>query len=92
MENILLILSLLALVKSLFMTALLLNRWYRLGFCLLISVKHRYYGYMDRKPEVADVEDTRNIAIDSVRRNLISVKTSQTVDKKKRIKFGLLDL
>ena len=38
MENILLILSLLALVKSLFMTALLPNRWYRLGFCLLLGV------------------------------------------------------
>ncbi|MFC2391370.1 MAG: hypothetical protein ACFNVV_05595, partial [Bacteroidota bacterium] len=36
--NILLILSLLALVKSLFMTALLPNRWYRLGFCLLLGV------------------------------------------------------
>ena len=38
MENILLILSLLALVKSLFMTALLPNRWYRLGFCLLLGI------------------------------------------------------
>jgi len=38
MENILLILSLLALIKSLFMTALLPNRWYRLGFCLLLGV------------------------------------------------------
>lgn len=38
MENILLILSLLALGKSLFMTALLPNRWYRLGFCLLLGV------------------------------------------------------
>ena len=38
MENILLILSLLALAKSLFMTALLPNRWYRLGFCLLLGV------------------------------------------------------
>ncbi len=38
MDNILLILSLLALAKSLFMTALLPNRWYRLGFCLLLGV------------------------------------------------------
>ena len=38
MDNILLILSLLALSKSLFMTALLPNRWYRLGFCLLLGV------------------------------------------------------
>ena len=38
MENILLVLSLLALIKSLFMTALLPNRWYRLGFCLLLGV------------------------------------------------------
>jgi len=38
MDNILLILSLLALVKSLFMTALLPNRWYRLGFCLLLGI------------------------------------------------------
>ena len=62
----------------------------RISLNPVISVKHRYYGYMDRKPEVADVEDTRNIAIDSVRRNLISVKTSQTVDKKKRIKFSVI--
>ena len=62
----------------------------RISLNPVISVKHRYYGYMDRKPEVADVEDTRNIAIDSVRRNLISVKTSQTVDKKKRIKFSVV--
>ena len=33
-----LIISLLALSKSLFMTALLPNRWYRLGFCLLLGV------------------------------------------------------
>lgn len=66
------------------------SRDVRISLNPVISVKHRYYGYMDRKPEVADVEDTRNIAIDSVRRNLISVKTSQTVDKKKRIKFSVI--
>lgn len=38
MENILLILSLLALLKSLFMTSLLPNRWYRLGFSVLLGV------------------------------------------------------
>jgi len=38
MENILLLLSLFAVVKSLFMTSLLPNRWYRLGFSILLGI------------------------------------------------------
>ena len=38
MDNILLLLSLFAVLKSLFMTSLLPNRWYRLAFSLLLGV------------------------------------------------------
>ena len=38
MEYILLLLSLFAVLKSLFMTSLLPNRWYRLAFSLLLGV------------------------------------------------------
>lgn len=37
MDNILLLLSLFAVVKSLFMTSLLPNRWYRLAFSLSLG-------------------------------------------------------
>ncbi len=55
-----------------------------------VSVKHRYYGYMDRKPTIASAEEIENIAKDPVGHDLIKVKTSQTVDKKKKIKFSVI--
>ena len=67
MENILLILSLLALVKSLFMTALLPNRWYRLGFCLLLGVfvfvSHGYAIELN-KLQVQQVLSTQDSLLD----------------------------